>query len=135
MSFKLILVILAALVVTALGGWFAGASGRSVIELERNRSEMRAEFSEARALVLDGRVNLYQANFGNSIERFQNARNLIGRVQVKLREIGQVEQAGRLEIALSHLSDAQRAAAAFDTAKSQMAAEQAAQALTAASGR
>jgi hypothetical protein len=135
MSFKLILVILVALVVAALSGWFAGASGRSVMELERNRSEMRAEFSEARALVLDGRVNLYQSNFGNAIERFQNARNLIGRIQGQLREIGQVEQAGRLEIALSHLSDAQRASAAFDITKAHAAAEQAIQALGAASGR
>ena len=135
MSFKVIVVILAALVASALGGWFAGASGRSAIELESRRAGMRAEFAEARALVLDGRVNLYQTNFGNSIERFQQARNFIGRIQVGLREGGQVEQAGRLEIALSHLSDAQRACAAFDTTAAHTAAEQAIQALAAASGR
>ena len=132
MSFKVILVILAALVASALGGWFAGASGRSAVEVESRRTAMRAQFSEARALVLDGRVNLYQTNFGNAIERFQQARNFIGRIQVELREMGQVEQSGRLEIALSHLSDAQRASAAFDTTAAQTAADQATQALAAA---
>ena len=134
MSLRLVAIVLIALVVAALGGWFAGASGRSVVELERNRFEMRAEFAESRALILDGRVNLFQSNFGNVIERFQNARNLIGRVQVQLREIGQVEQAGRLEIAQSHLNDAQHKAAAFDTAGAQFAAEQAINALAAAAG-
>lgn len=134
MSFKIVGIILVALVIAATGGWLAGASGRSVIEAERNRSELRAQFADARALVLDGRVSVFLSNFGDAIQRFQNARNRIGFVQRSLRETGQVEQAGRLEIALSHLADAQHAAAMFDATRAQFAAEQALGALQAAGG-
>ena len=105
------------------------------MEIERGRAEMRAEFSEARALVLDGRLSLFQNNFGDAIQRFQGARDLIGRVQARLRQMGQVEQAGRLEIAISELSDAQRASSTFDTVRAQAAADRAVQALRVAAGR
>jgi Tfp pilus assembly PilM family ATPase len=104
------------------------------VEREQGVAVMRAEFADARALVLEGRVSLYTSNFGNAIEQFQQASQRIGDLQRQLREIGQVEQAGRLEIAVSSLGDAQRLAATFDTTKAQAAAEQALDALRAASG-
>jgi hypothetical protein len=134
MSFRFVVVILLALVVAAIGGWFVGSSGRSAVEREQGVAVMRAEFADARALVLEGRVSLYTSNFGNAIEQFQQASQRIGDLQRQLREIGQVEQAGRLEIAVSSLGDAQRLAATFDTTKAQAAAEQALDALRAASG-
>ena len=134
MSIKVIGIVLLAIVVAAGAGWFAGGSGRSVAERERDRSEMRAEFAEAKSLVLAARVSLYQSNFGDAIQQLQGARTLIGRVQARLREMGQTEQAGRLEIALSSLSDAQRLAATFDVTRAQAAADQAMQALQAAAG-
>jgi lipopolysaccharide biosynthesis regulator YciM len=134
MSLKLIGILLLSLIAAAGTGWVAGSSGRSALELDQRRTIMRAEFAEARAQVLDGRVSLYQNNFGDAVQRFQRARDLIGRIQSSLRELGQVDQAGRLEIAISHLSDAQRAAAAFDQTKGHGAAAQAVQALTGAGG-
>ena len=95
---------------------------------------MRAEFSEARALVLEGRVSLFISNFGDAIQRFQQASQRIGAIQSRLRALGQVEQASRLQIAISSLGDAQRSAAAFDTTKAQAAADQALGALRAAAG-
>jgi hypothetical protein len=134
MSIRLVGALILALVVTSIGGWFVGSSGRSAVERERTRAVMQAEFAEARALVLEGRVSLYVSNFGNAIEQFQQASALIGTLQRQLREMGQVEQAGRLEIASSSLGDAQRSAAMFDVSKAQAEAEQALQALTAGSG-
>jgi len=134
MSLKLIAALLLSLVVAAGAGWVVGASSRTALELEQQRTLMRAEFAESRAQVLDGRVSLYESNFGDAVERFQRARDLIGRIQVSLRELGQVEQAGRLEIAISHLSDAQRAAAAFDPSQGHFSADQAIQALAKAGG-
>jgi hypothetical protein len=134
MSIRVVGVILLALVVAAVGGWFVGSSGRSAAERAETVSLMRAEFAESRALVLEGRVSLFVSNFGDAIERFQRANVLIGRIQRQLREIGQVEQAGRLEIAASSIGDAQRLAATFDTTKAQAAAETALGALRAASG-
>jgi hypothetical protein len=134
MSIRVIAVIIVALVVAAIGGWVTGSAGRSAVEREQAVMEMRAEFAEARALVLEGRVSLYVSNFGDAIQQFQRAGRLITAVQSRLREIGQVEQAGRLEIAVSSLGEAQRLAATFDTTKAQASAEQALDALRAASG-
>lgn len=134
MSIRLIGIVLLAIVAAAGGGWAVGSSSRAALALEQQRTIMQAEFAEARAQVLDGRVSLYQSNFGDAVQRFQRGRDLVGRIQVQLREMGQVEQAGRLEIANSHLSDAQRAAAAFDQAKGHVAADQAIQALMRAGG-
>ena len=134
MSFRFVLIILLSLVVAAGAGWFAGASGRAAVELARDRMELRAEFAESRALILDARLSLIHSNFGDAVERFQRARTLIGRVQTRVREIGQVEQAGRLEIALSHLADAQRLSATFDVARADAAAEESLKALQSAGG-
>ena len=134
MSIRVIGVILLALVVAAGAGWFTGTSGRSALERERAGLEMRVEFSEARALVLEGRVSLFLSNFGDAIQRFQQASQRISGIQSRLRSMGQVEQASRLQIAISSLSDAQRSAAAFDTTKAQASADQALGALRAAAG-
>jgi hypothetical protein len=134
MSIRVIGVILLALLFAAVGGWFVGSSGRSAVERAQTVTLMRAEFAESRALVLEGRVSLFQSNFGDAIQQFQQANALIGRLQAQLREIGQIEQAGRLEIAASNLGDAQRLAALLDATKAQAAAEQALGALRVASG-
>ena len=134
MSIRVIGVILLALMAAAGVGWFTGSSGRSELERERARIELRAEFSEARALVLEGRVSLFISNFGDAIQRFQQAGQRIGPIQSRLRAMGQVEHASRLQIAISSLGDAQRSAAGFDTTKAQAAADQALGALRAVAG-
>jgi len=131
MSFKVVVAILLAAVGLVGLGWMAGASSRSVIERERGRAEMRAQFADARANILDGRVNVFESHWGESVGSFQAARNRIAQLQARLREIGQPEQAGRLEIATSHLSDAQHFAASFDP-RAQDAATKALEALLAA---
>lgn len=112
-------------------GWFLGSSGKSSVELQRRQQEERADLAEARALVLAGRLALLQSNFGDGARRFDAARAILERVQMKLRETGQAERAGRLEVALAHLKDAGRLALALDPA-AQNAAEQALQAIRAA---
>jgi hypothetical protein len=112
MSIRLIAIVLAAIVVAAVGGWLTGSAGRSTVERDSAVSLMRAEFAEARALVLEGRVSLFVSNFGDAIQQFQRASALIGTVQDGFGS-GQVEQAGRLKLR-SSLGDAQRLAAMFD---------------------
>ena len=109
-----------ALVVVAAfsAGWVVGASGRAAVALELGRAEERGSFLEARALVFEGRVDLL-VNEGNAGRRFAEAREVVERVQTRLRESGQAERAGQLAIALEQLNDAeQRAAAGDDSAQS-----------------
>ena len=105
-----------------------GASGRSEAEQARRAAAQRADLNEARALVLEGNVALFQSNFGDATKRFDAARAVVERIQTALRETGQAERAGRLEIALSHLRDAQRLAVSLD-ANARNAADAALQAL------
>ena len=109
-------------------GWFLGASGKSSIELQRRQEQQRADLAEAREAVLAGRVDLFQSNFGNAVKRFDAARLMLERVQLRLRETGQPDRAGQLEIVLAHLKDAGRLALALD-ANANAAADQALQAL------
>jgi hypothetical protein len=119
-----------ALIVLAAGlaGWMFGASGRSEVEQARRAAEHRADLNEARALVLEGNIAVFQLNFGDASKRFESARAAIERIQTALRETGQAERAGRLEVALSHLRDAQRLAVSLD-GKARTAADAALQAL------
>lgn len=116
--------------VAVLGGWVYGASGRSEVEQARRVAVQVADLNGARALVLEGQVAVYQLNFGDASKRYEAARTAIERVQVSLRETGQAERAGRLEIALSHLNDAQRLAISLD-ANARLAADEALKALAA----
>jgi hypothetical protein len=119
-------------VLVAFGvGWLLGASGRSIVELERVQLERRAEVLQARSHVLAARVSLFQANFGEARRSLLAAAGLVQRAQSALRESGQAERAGRLEIVLAHLRDADRLAGELN-AGAQDAAVQAIDTLDAA---
>jgi hypothetical protein len=120
-----------ALVVVFGAGWIVGSSGRSAAEEARRAAEERADFAAARARIFQGRVSLFLVNFGDASRRFEEARALVEQAQTRLREMGEAERAGRLEIVVTNLQEAQRLAAALD-ASAQNAADQAVQALDAA---
>ena len=128
MSPKSIAWISLVVIVAALSGWVWGASGRSEIDRDRRAAEQRADLLEARALILDGQVQIFLVNFGEASRRFESAIGAVERLQTTLRETGQAERAGRLEIPLTHLRDAQRLAASLDPS-ARNSAEEALQAL------
>jgi hypothetical protein len=130
MTTKLLTGIAVAVCVTLGIGWLWGASGKSSVELARQGLEERLDLSEARRAILDGRVSLFLVNFGDASRHFDEARGFIEHAQLRWRETGQAERAGRLEVVLAHARDAQRLAAALD-AGAQNAADAALQALTA----
>jgi hypothetical protein len=103
-------------VVVAFGaGWLVGTSGRATVALELGRAQERASFLEARALVFEGRVDLLLLNYGDAGRRFGEARVIVQEIQTRLRESGQAERAGQLEIALSQLTEAEQTAVAGDS--------------------
>jgi hypothetical protein len=123
--------IIAAIVAgAAVAGWLYGASGKSDIEQARRVAVHQAQLQQARALILEGNVAVFQLNFGDATKKFEAARAAVEQMQTALRETGQAERAGRLEVVLSHLRDAQRLAVSLD-ANARNAADAALQALTA----
>lgn len=121
-----------ALAVVCGAGWMLGASGRAALEQDRRDAEARAEFAEARAYALDGRISLFQSNFGEASKAFEAARRVVERAQTRLRQVGDVARAGQLEVALVQLGEAQRLALALDGA-AQNAADQALRVIAAVS--
>lgn len=130
MSPKAIGGIILGLIALLGAGWVWGASGKSTVDQERRRVELRADYEEARAELLDGRVSLFLNNFGDATKHFEMARLALEHLQSKLREVAQAERAGRVEIVLSSLKDAKRLAGLLD-ASAQNAASAALQALSA----
>lgn len=122
--------VLLAVLVAIGAGWVWGASGKSSVDQERRRLEQRADFETGRAAVLEGRVSLFLNNFGDASKHFEQARIALEHLQTVLREVGQAERAGRIEIALSNLKDAVRLSAQLD-GNAQNAATAALQALSA----
>jgi hypothetical protein len=112
-------------------GWMTGASGRAALELARNQLERRGQMLEARAALFEGRVAVAHANFGLARESFGRAGTTVGRLQASMRETGEAERAGRLEIAVAHLRDAARLAGEVN-ANADAAAAEALRALDAA---
>jgi hypothetical protein len=103
-----------ALTASFSAGWLAGGSGRSAAEVAAGRAEERAAFLEARVLVVGGQLNLLESNFGDAAAQFDAARTVIERLQTRLRETGQPERAGLLEVALAFLREAGDQATALD---------------------
>jgi len=114
MSMKHLAWFAGAIIVVGLGGWMIGASGTSAREQEKIAAEQRADTTQARALLLEGRVSLFLSNFGDASQKFEAAIVVLERIQTQLRETAQAERAGRLQIAIAHVRDAQRLAASFD---------------------
>lgn len=121
-----------ALAVVFGAGWLVGASGRAEVDQGRRDAEARADFAVARAYALEGRVSLFQSNFGQASRAFEVARAAAARVQTRLRQLGDAGRAGQLEVALVQLGEAQRLALALDGA-AQAAAEQAVRVIDAVS--
>jgi len=101
-------IILIAALATVGGGWIWGASGRADLDRARRAAEERADFAEARAKLLDARLGLFMKNFGDAGRAMDEARDRVAALQTRLRETGQAERAGRLQIVLTNVAEARR---------------------------
>lgn len=123
MSSRQIGVIALVVLIAGFGGWIYGASGSSAREQARLVEAQRADRAEIRSHILEGRVSLFLSNFGEASRHFEAARVGLERLQSQLRETAQAERAGRLQIPIAHLRDAQHLASAFDSAAHTAAGE------------
>jgi hypothetical protein len=116
MSMRAYAYVLLAVVLAFGGGWLVGASGTSDLAQDRDRHLMQAQAAQAEALLLGARVSLFETNFGDAGERLDRAALPVSAVQTSLRESGQAERAGRLEIVATQIRDAAVLARQFDGA-------------------
>ena len=122
MNLKTVAGVVTAIVLAVLAGWLWGASGKAAVTVERRAFEERALIAEARAALLDARVSLFESNFGDAERSLAQAQGIVSALQVGFRETRQAERAGRAEIVLAEVREAERLTLALDRAAAAAAA-------------
>ena len=118
-----------AVVIVLLGvgyGW--GASGRGALQKLADESRQGLDLAEARGAILEGRVSLYNNNFGDASRQFEQAKDALARLKSRFQDAGERESASGVDTAVRHVDEAQRLSAKLDPA-AQNAAGQAMEAL------
>ena len=114
--------VVAVIVVLGLGyAW--GASGKSTMQTALDDARQRLDLAEARGLILDARVSLYNMNFGDASRRFEEAKDPLRRIRQRLVDAGNTDAVRSLSAALEHLDEAQRLAGKLDPASNSKAGE------------
>jgi hypothetical protein len=120
---KLILGIGVALL-AALGlGWAWGASGRSDINRALRIAELRDGLLEARAAVLEARLDIYSVNFGEASRHLEAARSALRAAEARLNGLDRQDDVTRLKIALTRIDEAQRMAGQLNQDANSVAAD------------
>jgi hypothetical protein len=120
---KLILVWVISLIV-ALGFGFAwGASGRTELRTALDHGKQQLDLAEVRGQILEGRVNLYNNNFGDASRHFEDAKAPLRRMKARYQDAGNREAASGIDAAIGHVEDAQRLAAKLDLSANNKATE------------
>ena len=120
---KLILSVFMALIV-ALGlgfGW--GASGRVELRAALDDAKQQLDLAEARGQILEGRVSLYNNNFGDASRHFEDAKAPLGRITTRYQDGGKREAASDVVAAIGHVDEAQRLAGKLDPSANNKAME------------
>lgn len=120
---KLILVWVISVIV-ALGFGFAwGASGRTALRTALDDGKQQLDLAEVRGQILEGRVNLYNNNFGDASRHFEDAKAPLRRMKARYQDAGNREAAAGIDAAIGHVEEAQRLAAKLDLSANNKATE------------
>ena len=120
---KLILVWVISVIV-ALGFGFAwGVSGRTELRTALDDGKQQLDLAEVRGQILEGRVNLYNNNFGDASRHFEDAKAPLRRMKARYQDAGNREAAAGIDAAIGHVEEAQRLAAKLDLSANNKATE------------
>ncbi len=120
---RLVLIGFAAAVVLVGLGYAWGVSGRSAMESALTDTRQQLDISEARALVLDARVSLYNMNFGDASRRLEEAKEPLRRIRQRYVDGGRTDAVRSISAALEHVEEAQRLAGKLEQAANTKAGE------------
>jgi hypothetical protein len=131
---KLILIAIAALIVTLGLGFAWGASGRIGLRADLDEARLQLDLTEARVHILDGRVSLYNNNFGDASRNFEESKAALRRVRQRYQDARRREAASTIDAAIGQVDEAQRLSGKLDPAANSTAG-QALEAIKVATGR
>ena len=120
---RLVLIAAIAILVVLGLGYAWGVSGRSSLQTSLDDARQRLDMADARALVLDARVSLYNNNFGDASRRFEEAKDPLRRIRQRYVDAGNTDSVRSLSAAIEHLEEAQRLAGKLDPAANSKAGE------------
>ncbi|MGH9308129.1 MAG: hypothetical protein ACRD1U_02060 [Vicinamibacterales bacterium] len=120
---KLALIALVVAVVLVGLGYAWGASGRRVVQAALEDARQQLDIAEARGLVLDARVSLYNMNFGDASRRLEEAKLPLRRIRQRYVDNGNDEAVRSISAALEHVDEAQRLSGKLDPAANSKAGE------------
>jgi hypothetical protein len=120
---KLIMsVFVVAIIAVGLGfGW--GASNRYQLQSALDDAKQQVDLAESRGLILDGRLSLYNNNFGDASRHFEDAKVPLRRLKQRYQDDGKREAAAGIDAALGQLEEAQRLTGKLDLSANNKAAE------------
>jgi hypothetical protein len=96
-----------ALMVALLAGYLYGWWGSSTFEQQRDRAMLRLHLSQATALVLDARVNVYTTNFGSASQQLERAKHYLAAARPLLQRHSSRDQVPNLDEATKAIDQAQ----------------------------
>jgi hypothetical protein len=111
---KLILPVFIALIVCLGLGFGWGAAGRSELRTALEDAKQQLDLAEARSQILDGRVSLYNNNFGDASRHFEDAKAPLRRIKQRGADAGKRDAASGIDAALGQLEEAQRLTGKLD---------------------
>jgi hypothetical protein len=120
---KIVLYVILALIVAFGIGYAWGSSGRSPIERALNESRQQLDLAEARGHLLDARVSLFNVNFGDASQAFEEAKAPLGRVRDRLQNDGDSAGAAKIGTALDQIGEAQKLSGKLDQTANAKAGE------------
>jgi hypothetical protein len=123
MRSKVVLSVFAALIICLGLGYAWGAAGRLSIQGTLDDTQQQLDLAEARGLILDARVSLYNMNFGDASARFEDAKVPLKRVRQRYQDERRSDAAAGIDAALGHVEEAQRLAGKLDQSANTRAGE------------
>ena len=120
---KLILSVFIALIVCLGLGFGWGASGRSEDRAALDDAKQQLDLAEARGHILEGRVSLYNNNFGDASRHFEDANAPLRRLRARYQTAGARDAASGIEAAIGGVEEAQRLTGKLDPSANNKAME------------
>jgi hypothetical protein len=120
---KLVLTVFVALIVCLGAGFGWGTSGRSALQTTLDDVKLQLDLAEARGELLDGRVSLYNNNFGDASRHFENAKGPLSRLKERYQNEGKRDAAAGIHAAAGNVDEAQRLSAKLDPAANNKAGQ------------
>ena len=120
---RLALLVLAVVIVLLGLGYAWGAAGRSTVQSALDAAKQQLDIAEARGLVLDARVSLYNMNFGDASRRLEEAKDPLRRIRQRYADDGKDDAVRSIAAALEHVDEAQRLAGKLDPAANSKAGD------------